>query len=237
MKELVAISRELSENVSPQTFRGSVAFVYNPLHYAWAPHELYLRRCARPTARILLVGMNPGPFGMAQTGVPFGDVVAVRDWIGISAPVGRPPVEHPKRPVLGFELGRREGSGKRLWGWAESKFPSADQFFDEVFVHNYCPLLFLHETGRNIVPEKLTKAERDRLFAPCDQALRRIVAALAPEVVIGVGKFAAGRAAEVLANTNVTIDRILHPSPANPLANKDWAGQVEPTFRRHGLKV
>jgi single-strand selective monofunctional uracil DNA glycosylase len=174
---------------------------------------------------------------MAQTGVPFGDVVAVRDWIGISAPVGRPPVEHPKRPVLGFNLKRREGSGKRLWGWAESKFESADSFFDEIFVHNYCPLLFLHETGRNIVPEKLSKAERARLFAPCDHALVKIVAAIAPEVVIGVGKFASSRASEVLAGTGVCVDRILHPSPANPLANKDWAGQVEPVFRTYGVKV
>ncbi len=237
MQELIEISRTLSDQVSDLTFGGAVAYVYNPLDYAREPHERYLNRCARPSARILLVGMNPGPFGMAQTGVPFGDVVAVRDWIGISGSVGHPAQEHPKRPVLGFDLTRREGSGKRLWGWAEQKFTDADTFFDEIFVHNYCPLLFLHEAGRNIVPEKLAKAERTELFRPCDRALQGIVAAISPEVVIGVGKFATGRAEVALAGQNVEVDRVLHPSPANPLANKDWAGQVEPVFRRHGVKV
>lgn len=236
MKPIQNISRALSNSVSELRFGSQVAFVYNPLDYARAPHAQYIERYARESAHILLVGMNPGPFGMAQTGVPFGDVVAVRDWMGIESDVGRPPAEHPKRPVLGFGLTRREGSGKRLWGWAEERFGTADRFFDQIYVHNYCPLLFVHESGRNVVPEKLTKAERDALFGPCDAALDALVTAMRPEVVIGVGKFAWQRASEVLGNS-VATDRILHPSPASPLANKDWPGQVEPVFRRHGVTV
>ena len=234
MRTVRSISRDLSNAMRPLTFGGDVAFVYNPLEYARAPHELFIERYARPTARILLIGMNPGPFGMAQTGVPFGDVVAVRDWMGIEADVGRPPAEHPKRPVLGFGLTRREGSGKRLWGWAEQRFGAPDRFFDQIYVHNYCPLLFVHETGRNIVPEKLSKLERQSLFGPCDTALRALVEALSPDVVIGVGKFAWRRATELLGDS-VETDCILHPSPASPLANKDWPGQVEPVFQRHGV--
>ena len=236
MKRVQEISRTLSDEVDGLLFGGDVAFVYNPLEYAREPHELFIERYARPSARILLLGMNPGPFGMAQTGVPFGDVVAVRDWMGIEAPVGRPPAEHPKRPVLGFGLKRREGSGKRLWGWAEERCGTADRFFDQIYVHNYCPLLFVHEAGRNIVPEKLTRAERDSIFGPCDDALRSLVDAMEPDVVIGVGKFAWRRATEILAGA-VPTDCILHPSPASPLANKDWPGQVEPVFRRHGIDV
>lgn len=242
MESLVTVSRTLCDRMRPLEFT-TPAFTYNPLEYAWDAHALWLRTCARPTARILMVGMNPGPFGMAQTGVPFGDVPSVRDWIGVSAPVGKPPEEHPKRPVEGFEFGRREGSGKRLWGWAEERFGTADAFFEHAFVHNYCPLLFVHESGRNIVPEKLTREERDRVFAPCDDALRAVVEALAPDVVIGVGKFAETRASEVLgiapgeSRDGLTLDRILHPSPASPAANRDWAGQVEPVFRRHGLPI
>jgi single-strand selective monofunctional uracil DNA glycosylase len=236
MKSIRTISRELSDAMRPLAFGGEIAFVYNPLEYAREPHELYIERYARPSARVLLIGMNPGPFGMAQTGVPFGDVVAVRDWMGLEAPVGRPPKEHPKRPVLGFGLTRREGSGKRLWGWAKQKFATPDSFFDQIYVHNYCPLLFVHESGRNVVPEKLSKTERDSLFEPCDRALRSLVDVMKPDVVIGVGKFAWRRSSEILGEA-VKTDCILHPSPASPLANKDWAGHVEPIFRRHGIDV
>lgn len=242
MKSFLDISRRLSAAMDAATF-ATPAHVYNPLHYAWTPHEQYVTRFARPHARILMLGMNPGPWGMAQTGVPFGDVPSVRDWMGIDTPVGSPRDEHPKRRVEGFALQRREGSGKRLWGWAQDKFGTADAFFNACYVHNYCPLLFLHESGRNVVPEKLSREERDAITGPCDQALRDIVAALKPEVVIGIGKYAEGRASKALSLTpgepadGVVLDRILHPSPANPLANKDWAGQVEPVFRRHGLDV
>jgi len=42
--------------------------------------------------------MNPGPWGMAQTGVPFGEINAVKDWLGINAEVDKPQKQHPKRP-------------------------------------------------------------------------------------------------------------------------------------------
>lgn len=242
MDALLSISQRLSAQMSALDFP-TPELVYNPLEYAWAPHQQYLRTYARPHARVLMVGMNPGPWGMAQTGVPFGDVPSVRDWMGIDAEVGKPPFEHPKRKVKGFQLKRREGSGKRLWGWAEDRFQTPDAFFDVCFVHNYCPLLFLHESGRNLVPEKLSKAERESIIGPCDQALREVVAALKPEVVIGVGKFAEGRASEALgiapgeAREGIALDRILHPSPASPLANKNWGGQVDPVLRRYGVPV
>lgn len=242
MDALVDISRSLSAQMNALEFP-TPALVYNPLTYAWAPHEQYLRRYARPSARVVMVGMNPGPWGMAQTGVPFGDVPSVRDWMGISAEVGHPPEEHPTRRIEGFALKRREGSGKRLWGWAEDRFARADAFFQVCFVHNYCPLLFLHESGRNLVPEKLTKPERAAIIGPCDAALREVVAAIAPDVVIAVGKFAEGRASEALGippgetRDGVALDRILHPSPASPLANKNWGGQVDPVLRRYGVPV
>src|SRR6476646_278158 len=124
--------------------------------------------------------MNPGPFGMAQTGVPFGEVKAVRDWMGIDGRVGRPDPEHPKRPVLGFGHPRAEVSGTRLWGWAEARYRTADAFFDRFYVLNWCPLCFLEEGGRNRTPDKLPVAERDALYAVCDRALRRQIEVLRP---------------------------------------------------------
>ena len=97
-------------------FRAPVAYTYNPLEYAWAGHEAYVRRFGNGPKKVLYLGMNPGPFGMAQTGVPFGEVSAVRLWMGISACIGQPPAMHPKRPVQGFICPRSELSGRRLWG-------------------------------------------------------------------------------------------------------------------------
>jgi single-strand selective monofunctional uracil DNA glycosylase len=225
MNPLVSISRELSDRVDGLRFP-SVSFVYNPLVYAWAPHEVYLERWGRKTPReLLLVGMNPGPFGMAQTGVPFGDVTMVREFLGIEAPVGKPPHEHPRRPIAGFACHRSEVSGTRFWGWARDRFETAERFFDRVFVANWCPLVFMDDSGRNRPPDKLPAAECGPLFRACDGALGKVVATMRPSLVVGVGRFAERRARKTLGG-GVEIGCILHPSPASPAAN-NWAGVVD----------
>ena len=207
---------------------GGLAFaglhVYNPLDDAWDVHREYLRRYAGGPKRVLFLGMNPGPFGMVQTGVPFGEVAAVRTWLGLDGSVASPAGVHPKRPVLGFQCPRSEVSGRRLWGLFGARFGAAERFFAEHTVANYCPLAFVERTGRNRTPEKLPAREREALFDACDQHLREVVQVLRPEWVIGVGAFAADRAERVVAHTGVNVGRILHPSPANPAANRDWAG-------------
>jgi single-strand selective monofunctional uracil DNA glycosylase len=221
--DLVTIARDLARDVERLRFGPPVTHVYNTLAYAAGPHEEYLRRYGAPPRAVLLVGMNPGPFGMAQTGVPFGDPALVRDFLGIAGPVGRPAREHPKRPILGFASPRAEVSGTRLWGWARTTFGTPARFFARFFVVNYCPLCFLTASGANHTPDKLPAAERDRLFAACDRALARTVALLAPRLVVGIGAFAAARARAALGDTDVALGRILHPSPASPAANRDWA--------------
>jgi single-strand selective monofunctional uracil DNA glycosylase len=222
---VVAAARRLSRDVAPLRFGRPVSHVYNPLVYARAPHERYLRSYATGPVRVLFLGMNPGPFGMAQTGVPFGDVASVRDFLGIEAPVARPPREHPRRPVLGFACPRGEVSGGRLWGAVEARYGRARRFFAHHFVANYCPLLFLEPSGRNRTPDKLPAREGEPLFAACDRHLRRLVAVLEPRWVVGLGAFAELRARTALAD-RVAVGRILHPSPANPRAQRGWAAAV-----------
>ncbi|MFT4540104.1 MAG: single-strand selective monofunctional uracil DNA glycosylase [Planctomycetota bacterium] len=229
------ISRELSREVDKLEFADPVTNVYNPLDYAGQPWRTYLKRFARPGVEGLLLGMNPGPFGMAQTGVPFGEVEAVRDWLGIEGKVGRPADEHPKRPIQGFDCTRSEVSGRRLWGWAQERFDSPEAFFDRFFVWNFCPLIFLEESGRNRTPDKLSAEERSSLYAICDLALRRIVDFIKPERVIGIGKFAEKRAAIALGDNAPTITTILHPSPASPIANRGWAPQAEKQLLAMGI--
>ena len=224
---LVRIARDLARRADDLRFGPPVACVYNPLIYARRSHEAYLTRHARRGVPALLLGMNPGPFGMVQTGVPFGEVAAVRDWLGIEEGVERPPDEHPRRPVQGFACERSEVSGRRLWGWARERFGTPERFFARFFVWNYCPLAFLEASGRNLTPDKLALEQREPLFAVCNAALNGLVRSLDPGLIIGIGRFAEARARSALDGDPRVAGAILHPSPASPAANRGWARQVE----------
>jgi single-strand selective monofunctional uracil DNA glycosylase len=232
---LILSARRLRDAVGKLAFAPPVTHVYNPLDYAWVAHEAYLRRYGAAPKRVLFLGMNPGPFGMVQTGVPFGEIETVRDWLGIRATIESPPNVHPKRPVTGFDCTRSEPSGRRLWGLFRQRFGAPEAFFREHMVANYCPLAFVEESSRNRTPDKLPPTERDALFALCDAHARETVRVLEPEWVIGVGGFAAKRAGEILADTPVKVGCILHPSPANPLANRDWAGTATSQLKELGV--
>jgi single-strand selective monofunctional uracil DNA glycosylase len=223
---VIAAAADLRDAVDRLRFKPPVTHVYNPLRYAWKAHEMYLRRFASSKKRVLFIGMNPGPFGMVQTGVPFGEVAAVRDWLNIRCDLIPEKTAHPKRPITGFDCDRSEVSGQRLWGLFAKRFGSCDEFFREHIVMNYCPLAFMESSGRNRTPDKLPVKERERLFKDCDEHLMMALTHLRPEFVIGVGDFAAKRAEEVSTGMNVKTARILHPSPASPAANRDWAGVV-----------
>ncbi len=236
-KALISAAQNLRESLRPLRFAAPVEYVYQPLDYAWAPHEVYLRRFGSSRKRVVLVGMNPGPFGMTQTGVPFGEIAAVRDWMGINEKVGKPEREHPKRPVVGFDCAQSEVSGRRLWGLFAQKFGKAEAFFEEHFVANYCPLVFIEDSGRNHTPDKLPAAETVPMEVACDVHLRAVITALQPEWVIGVGAFAeerAKRAKEVMGGAFKT-GRVLHPSPASPAANRDWAGAATKQLVKLGV--
>jgi single-strand selective monofunctional uracil DNA glycosylase len=227
----------LVEGIATLRFSSPVTHVYNPLVYARGPHLTYWRKYGLGHKEIILLGMNPGPWGMAQTGVPFGQVSLVKEWLGITGQVQQPVHPHPKRPILGFECPRSEVSGQRLWGWAEHRFQTPERFFKRFWVANYCPLVFMEGSGRNRTPDKLPKAEKKALFEACDRALHQTVALLQPHHVIGVGTFAAQRAAQALRNMDVRVGRITHPSPANPKANQGWDTLIETELGELGIHV
>jgi single-strand selective monofunctional uracil DNA glycosylase len=232
-----AASRKLRRDVAAMRFGAPVTHVYNPLDYAAACNEAYIDAYAQDTKHVVFLGMNPGPYGMAQTGVPFGEVALVRDWMGIEGRVRKPADEHPKRPVLGFACERSEVSGRRLWGAVADHFGSPERFFARHYVANYCPLVFMEESGRNRTPDKLPADERGPLLEICDRALRRTVEHLRPEMVVGVGAFAEGRARAALDGVGVTIGRILHPSPASPAANRGWSDRATIELRELGVAL
>jgi len=234
---LETITDELLDELRPLKFDAPVTHVYNPLEYARAPYSQYLRRFAKSPKEIVLIGMNPGPWGMAQTGIPFGEVTAVREWLEIEAPVDPPAKIHPKRPVTGFQCRRSEVSGKRIWGWAKKRFKTPQNFFARFFIANYCPLQFIEAGGRNRTPNQLRAAERRALFAACDRALYRTIEHLKPSYVVGVGQFTRDRARVALPDSAITIGGITHPSPANPKANRGWEAIIEKEFAQLGIAL
>jgi single-strand selective monofunctional uracil DNA glycosylase len=232
---LIGAARRLEQALSRLQFDPPVSHVYNPLEYAWTTHEAYLRRFACGRKRVVFLGMNPGPFGMVQTGVPFGEVNAVRDWLRLGGPVGKPRLEHPQRRVTGFACERSEVSGQRLWGLFAKRFGTPEKFFKEHLVLNYCPLAFMEISGRNRTPDKLTATERALLFAMCDQHLREAIKAVQPRWLIGIGDFARRQAEKVFHAGEPRIGHILHPSPASPAANRGWAAVANRQLERLGV--
>jgi single-strand selective monofunctional uracil DNA glycosylase len=231
---VVRAARTLARNADTLQFTPPVTHVYNPLVYARAGHEAYLRRFCNSSKRILFLGMNPGPWGMTQTGVPFGEVHAVTGWMGLREPVAAPSTPHPKRPIEGFDCPRSEVSGRRLWGLFAERFGEPEAFFADHFVVNYCPLVFMGETGRNITPNKIPAAEITPLSNLCDTHLRAVVGTLQPEWLVAIGGFAEKRIHSVFGD-EAQVARILHPSPASPAANRDWAGTATRQLEEQGV--
>ena len=239
---LVAAADDLRGEVGGMVFAEPVFHVYNPLAYAWEVHEAYLRRAApEDPGGVVFLGMNPGPWGMAQTGVPFGEVSAVRDWMALTGAVASPRAQHDRRPIEGFECHRSEVSGRRLWGLVAERFGTLGAFAERHIVMNYCPLVFMEESGKNRTPDRLPARERAPLEEACDRHLRRVFEAIQPEWIVGVGAFAEKQARRVVGSTRdpesaaPRIGRILHPSPASPAANRGWAEQAVAQMEAMGV--
>ena len=225
VQKMLLASAQLADASDAVSLPAQAAFVYNPLRYAWAPYELYVSRYAQSPKKCLFLGMNPGPFGMAQTGVPFGEIDAVVNWMHIETPVGKPAVMHPKRPIDGFACHRSEASGRRLWGLFRELYGTAERFFASNYVTNYCPLIWMTESGANITPDKLPSNIRQQIDAACMQFLKTVIQILEPKILVGIGAYAARKmqeAANLMPERHMTVGSLLHPSPASPVANKFW---------------
>ena len=233
---LIDLTAALRDEADRLRFGPPVECVYNPLRYAWAPHRLYLERFGSAPKKVVFLGMNPGPWGMAQTGVPFGEVPAVLSWMKLEAKVEKPAREHPKRPVEGFACRRSEVSGRRLWGLFSARYPKAEDFFRDHLVMNYCPLVWMEEGGRNRTPDKLPVSERSAVDEMCDRYLRAALVLLRPQWAVGIGGYAEAKIREATQDGDPwRITRVPHPSPASPVANRGWAEAAERALVEAGV--
>ncbi|XP_061419353.1 single-strand selective monofunctional uracil DNA glycosylase isoform X1 [Lethenteron reissneri] len=234
------VEATLNGVLSRLSFGDPVRYVYNPTEYAAETHRRFVAAYCRGPKDVLFLGMNPGPFGMSQTGVPFGEVSVVRDWLRITGEVRQPPHVHPKRPVLGLACPKSEVSGARFWGFFRSLCGPPDAFFRRCYVHNYCPLAFLAESGKNVTPPELPAAQRRALVQACDAALCLAVRALGVRVVVGLGRYAERRARDALeaggmGPAEVRVAFLMHPSPVNPRANRGWDAVARRTMQEIGI--
>jgi single-strand selective monofunctional uracil DNA glycosylase len=234
---IIPRTQKFAHELDLLVFSTPVSHTYNPLVYAWDPARKYLEKYALSKKEILIIGMNPGPWGMVQSGVPFGHIPSVKEWMGIDGVVGKPSALHPKRPVDGFACKRGEVSGKRVWEWAKNVYGEPERFFSRFLVLNYCPLAFFTIDGVNVTPDKIAVSDRKKLYQICDTALRDFVKILDPKIVIGVGGFAAKRVEESLENSSVRFGQITHPSPANPKANRGWEPLIIGELKSLGVSL
>ena len=236
VERLIEAASGLRDDVGPLGEKlveeGRIDVCYNPLNYAWNVHEEYLRRMGGLGAKTVVLGMNPGPHGMGQMGIPFAATSVVRDLLGISGiPVNQPNTPDERRPVIGLDYHKEEVSGTRLWGLLSEQYGDAESIASRVFLVNHCPLmLFSGPRATNITPDKIGGGTAKALIERCDEHLSQVVEILEANRVIGVGKFAESRARDALKEQSVEVTGCWHPSPASPLANRnggaDWRENV-----------
>ena len=229
IEKLVEVTKRFSEECSNQKVRlinenKNIEFAYNPLNYAWESHKTYLKNYGYLGATKIIMGMNPG-HGMGNTGIPFGCPEKVKNYLKIrDVKINKPKKIHPKRLVTGLECKKPEISGKRIWGLVEEIYGAPEKAFQNIFVLNHFPLWMFNSSGQNITPDKLSISSSKIIFEKCNRYLIDVVSILKIKRIICVGKYASRMAHKAVKNSDfqdLIIDEIPHPSPANPLANKE----------------
>lgn len=239
MKPLKA-TKTLNERFQELTFNEKVETYYNPLTYALPVHEAYLNKFGNEPKQAFFLGMNPGPWGMAQTGIPFTDPYIARDWMDLpQKSVGTPKNEREDRPVKGWESERKEASGQRLHGYFRRLYGSLESFFEIGIVQNYCPLVMYANDGTNLTPEDLLKDDREKIFKACGPYIEQLLHFYEPEVLVGIGRFGQRRLANVADLSQEEVFYLPHPSPASPIATRNggdyWRNLVKETLEEAGL--
>ena len=162
---------------------------------------------------------------ISASGVPFGEVSVVNNWLKINGVVGKPRVEHPKRQIEGLNCKRREVSGERFWNFIKSVSGTPEIFFRNCLVYNHCPLIFMGKSGKNVTPPDMKIDVRNKLLQLCDETLKDVIELYSVKHIVGLGRFAETRAKKVVNDNlikNVDVSFLIHPSPASPAANKGW---------------
>ncbi|KAK6639299.1 hypothetical protein RUM43_007571 [Polyplax serrata] len=239
-EKLLAIEHQMCSELNNLKFTPPIDYVYNPLLYAKDLHENFIKKyfenCSK---KILFLGMNPGPWGMCQTGIVFGDKDHVKEWLKLCGQVNKPKKEHPRKKITGLDCSRKEISGKKFWGFFRKLCQTPEQFFQHSFVYNLCCLAFVDTSGKNITPPEIKDIQvRNRLLNICNETFVKIIKEFKFEIVIGVGKFAEKNAITELRRnglSNVKVLSIPHPSPRSAKIFRVWEEMTLKKLKEYDL--
>ncbi|KAI4467116.1 single-strand selective monofunctional uracil dna glycosylase [Holotrichia oblita] len=231
--KLLKHANGLNEKLSNLSFNKPVEYIYNPVEYAFDMYEAFIRKFCNEEKKILLLGMNPGPWGMAQTGIPFGEIKMVKEWYRIEAKINKPAIECPDRPIMGLNCHRSEISGKRLYEFFKKVSDTPENFFKNTYLYNYCPLAFMmKQNGKNITPAQLKGSVKKELEEHCNDTLLQVLSTLNTEIIIALGKYVKDQAESILRAHNIDhiqVIYLLHPSPQIP-GNQNWGTKAQKSY-------
>eukprot|EP01023_Acetabularia_acetabulum_P031317 TRINITY_DN29446_c0_g1_i1.p1 TRINITY_DN29446_c0_g1~~TRINITY_DN29446_c0_g1_i1.p1 ORF type:complete len:252 (+),score=22.23 TRINITY_DN29446_c0_g1_i1:130-885(+) len=235
---IIRVTKAFNENIQKVVVQDEkINTIYNPLEYAWEPYENYLRKYCGDYKKTIFVGMNPGYFGMVQTGIPFGDLNMVCNFLHLQK-FQVPVKQHNIRKIVGYEIKRSEVSGQRFWGLIQTKFGHPDKFFNEDsnFVVNLCPLAFLSETGKNVTPEEISIQEKDKIIVVCMAYFKQIVKFLQIQNIVCIGNFVCKEVKKSLTQDGYyNIVYMQHPSPRVQPQELQWRDVVTKQLEDAGV--
>ncbi|XP_073819638.1 uncharacterized protein isoform X2 [Musca autumnalis] len=168
--------------------------IYNPLDYDAAKiHKDYLKRYLKGPKRVLFVTMNPASHGELQTGIPFGHMPTIREYMKLKSTIIDSPVPHPSED----EEQERENNSIYFWQMIREIFYSQNfflsKFFQQRFVHSFCPLAFIDGEKQFVTLENLPdKTYRKEVTKACVHILEKQLKLLQPDMVIVMGGYVHG---------------------------------------------
>ena len=209
---IIELYKSLNIELDELKFFPPCFYVYNPLSYCFESFKIYFEYLNTEEEINLFFGINPGPFGMAQTGIPFGDKETVKNYLKIEPKIDidKIPKQHPKKQILGLEVKRVEKSGRIFWGVIKEFYPEKYDFFKSNFVLNFCPLCFLDEQGRNITPKVLRKEDQIALYKILEIFMLKLFKLIKIKKLIAIGDETFSYLNAL--NTKLKIQTIIHPA-------------------------
>ncbi|XP_022920876.2 single-strand selective monofunctional uracil DNA glycosylase-like [Onthophagus taurus] len=231
---------QLSKELNNLTFSSPAHYIYNPLEYAWKPHSTFVKTYCKGTKDVLFLRINPGPWGMCQTGIPFGEVNISKEWLKMNGEVEKPKNECPKKQIKGFECHRSEQSGKRFYGFFKNLCRTPEVFFKNAFVYNFCPLSFMEkeEEGKrcaNITPDKLKGQIKKDLENICGKTLVNILKLLDVKIIVAVGRYTEKQAVKIIQESQLDIEVIYMRHPSR-MAGRNWSKTAQNVLDTTDLK-
>jgi len=224
---LVAIMKDFSAKFSaliPELRKANLKkypdiVVINPLEYLWLQYGYYTSCYHNQYPRAMIIGMNPGPKGMSQTGIPFGSPNIIPSILPNKSLFNEirdnegSPVSSPHRRITGPSNTTVEVSGNRLWSALIKRYGDFKSITSEIFVDNICPLLFLcgKNGSKNLTPDKLTPSPaKIILIRLCTERLQKIYQCLGePSNIVALGRWSHKFLEKMFPKVRVTY--ILHP--------------------------